>query len=62
VAQLAGCEILAQAGIGPNPDTSFLAAHLGRPVLQIENHEGFLAPLPIETLALTPGEDFSAPA
>ncbi len=30
---------------------SFLAAHLARPVLQIENAKEFLAPLPIETLA-----------
>ena len=53
IAQLAEAEILAQAGISPTPDTSFLAAHLARPVLEIENHERFLAPLPIETLALS---------
>src|SRR6266446_3072561 len=45
-------EIHAQAGIAPSPDTSFLAAHLARPVLQIEEPKEFLAPLPIETLAM----------
>jgi len=51
IEQLAECEIAAQAAIAPTPDTSFLAAHLARPVLQIENAKEFLAPLPIETLA-----------
>jgi len=51
IEQLAKCEIIAQAAIAPTPDTSFLAAHLARPVLQIENAKEFLAPLPIETLA-----------
>ncbi|HZR05576.1 MAG TPA: hypothetical protein VFA61_07085 [Candidatus Udaeobacter sp.] len=50
--QFAECEIWAQAGIAPTPDTSFLAAHLARQVLQVENTKEFLAPLPIETLAL----------
>jgi protein ImuB len=50
IKQLAKCEILAQAGIAPTPDTSFLAAHLAEPVLQIENAKEFLAPLPIEVL------------
>jgi nucleotidyltransferase/DNA polymerase involved in DNA repair len=50
--QLAECEITAQAGIAQNPDTSFLAAHLARPVLQIEDAKRFLAPLPIDTLAI----------
>lgn len=50
--QLAECEIEAQAGIAPNPDTSFLAAHLAEPVLKVKNTENFLAPLPIETLAI----------
>ena len=54
--QLAKCEITAQAAIAPTPGTSFLAAHLARPVLQIENAKEFLAPLPIETLAtFSPG-------
>jgi hypothetical protein len=52
VAKLAKCEIHAQAGIAPSPDTSFLAAHLARPVLQIEEPKEFLALLPIETLAM----------
>jgi impB/mucB/samB family len=51
IEQLAKCEIAAQAAIARTPDTSFLAAHLARPVLQIENAKEFLAPLPIETLA-----------
>jgi len=57
IEQLAECEIAAQAAIAPTPDTSFLAAHLARPVLEIENAKGFLAPLPIETLA-TSSPDF----
>jgi impB/mucB/samB family len=50
IEQLAKCEIRAQAGITATPDTSFLAAHLARPVLYIENVKEFLVPLPIETL------------
>jgi nucleotidyltransferase/DNA polymerase involved in DNA repair len=52
IEQLAGCEITAHAGIAPTPDTSLLIAHLARPVLQVEKPREFLAPLPIETLAL----------
>jgi hypothetical protein len=52
VAQLAHSEIAAQAGIAPTPDASFLAAHLARPVLQIDNASEFLAALPIEVLAI----------
>jgi hypothetical protein len=52
VAQLADSEITAQAGIAPTPDASFLAAHLARPVLQIDNASQFLAALPIEVLAI----------
>ncbi len=52
IAQLAICHVVAQAGLGPAPDTSFLAAHLARPVLQIDDAQNFLAPLPIEILAL----------
>ena len=51
IEQLAKCEIRAQAAVAPTPDISFLAVHLARPVLQIENAKEFLAPLPIETLA-----------
>jgi impB/mucB/samB family len=50
IEQLSECEIRAQAGIAPTPDTSFLAAHLARQVLEIENAKEFLAPLPIEVL------------
>jgi hypothetical protein len=52
-AKLEKCEIHAQAGIASSPDISFLAAHLARPVLQIDEPKEFLAPLPIETLAIT---------
>jgi protein ImuB len=56
IAKLAKCEIQAQAGIASMPDTSFLAAHLARPVLQIDEPKEFLAPLPIETLAMVGGD------
>ena len=52
VAQLAGVEIVAQAGLAPTPDASFLAAHLATPVLQVDNASEFLAALPIEILAI----------
>ena len=52
IEQLAECEIRAQAAVAPTSDSSFLAAHLARPVLQIENAKEFLALLPIETLAI----------
>jgi hypothetical protein len=52
VAQLAESEIAAQAGIAPTPDASFLAAHLARPVLQIDDTSEFLAALSIEVLAI----------
>ena len=55
IEQLTRCEIIAQAGIAPAPDASFLAAHLAQPVLEIENAKEFLAPLPIETLAVAEG-------
>src|SRR5438034_4525354 len=51
IQQLAECEIRAQAAIAPTADTSFLAAHLARPVLQVENAKEFLGTLSIETLA-----------
>jgi protein ImuB len=57
IEQLAECEIRAQAGIAATLDNSFLAAHLARPVLQIENAKEFLAPLPIEVLG-TASPDF----
>jgi hypothetical protein len=52
IEQLAECEITAQAGIAHLPDASYLAAHLAQPVLQIDDAKKFLAPLPIETLAI----------
>jgi protein ImuB len=52
IEQLAKCEITAQAGIALSPDTSLLIAHLARPVLEINDAKKFLAPLPIETLAM----------
>jgi impB/mucB/samB family len=50
--QLHEASINAQAGIAPTPDASLLAAHLAKPVLQIDEPKDFLAPLPIETLAI----------
>jgi len=52
VDRLAESEITAQAGIARTPDTSFLAAHLAQPVLQIDETRQFLAALPIEVLAI----------
>jgi nucleotidyltransferase/DNA polymerase involved in DNA repair len=52
IGQLTDAKIVAQAGIASTPDASFLAAHLGQPVLQIENASEFLATLPIETLTI----------
>jgi protein ImuB len=52
VRQLAQCEVLAQAGVAPTPDLSFIAANLARPVLQIEDPRKFLEPLPIDILAI----------
>jgi nucleotidyltransferase/DNA polymerase involved in DNA repair len=52
IEQLADAEIVAQAGIAPTPDASFLAAHLAKPVLQIGDVSQFLSGLPIEVLAI----------
>ena len=52
---LADAEILGLAGIASTPDTSFLAAHLGDPVLQVDHIQEFLAALPLETLARVGG-------
>ena len=59
IEQLTGCEIRAQAAIAPTSDISFLAAHLARPVLHIENAKEFLASLPVETLASATATRFS---
>jgi nucleotidyltransferase/DNA polymerase involved in DNA repair len=52
IERLANSEIVAQAGIADAPDISFLAAHLAKPVLQIEDAKKFLTPLPLKTLAI----------
>ncbi len=52
VEQLGDAEIAAQGGIASTPDASFLAAHLAKPVLQIDDGSEFLAALPIETLTI----------
>jgi protein ImuB len=52
LAKLEKCEIRAHIGIASLPDTSLLAAHLARPILEIDEPRKFLAPLPIETLAI----------
>ena len=49
---LARCDLTARAGIAQNPDASFLAAHLADPILQVNEAQKFLAPLPIETLTI----------
>jgi nucleotidyltransferase/DNA polymerase involved in DNA repair len=54
VRQLAYLQLTAQAGIAPTPDLSFLAASLARPVLQIDDPQDFLGPLPLETLRYLP--------
>lgn len=52
IEQFANLEIVAQAGIAPTPDASFLAAHLANPVREITDTNEFLAALPIEVLAI----------
>jgi protein ImuB len=49
---LARCDVVARAGIAENVDASFLAAHRAEPVFAIKEAKKFLAPLPIETLAV----------
>jgi protein ImuB len=53
IEQLKRMDIVAQAGIAPTPDISFLAAHRGRPILEVDQEKEFLDPLPIETLAIS---------
>ena len=52
IEQFAECKITARAGIASTPDASVLAAHLARPLLEINDAKEFLARLPIETLAM----------
>jgi len=49
--KLENCEIRAHIGIASLPDSSLLAAHLARPILQMDEPKKFLASLPFETLA-----------
>lgn len=51
--RLTTCEIEAQIGLAWTPDSSFLAAHRAQPVLYVDDVRKFLAPLPIETLAIS---------
>lgn len=53
IARLTENGLTACAGIAQTPDTSLLAAHLARPVLQVGDIKTFLASLPIETLAIS---------
>ncbi len=52
VERLARLDVIARVGIATNADTSLLAAHAATPVLLVETALEFLAPLPIETLAV----------
>ena len=57
VRQLAELHLRAQVGLAATPDLSFLAACLAQPILQIDDPQNFLAPLPLETLLhLVPAE------
>ncbi len=51
VRQLARLNLTAQAGLAATPDLSFLAACLARPILQIDDPQKFLAPLPVGALS-----------
>jgi len=48
--ELRSCRIIAFAGIGPDADVSYLAAHRARPLLVVDDSREFLAPLPLEVL------------
>jgi nucleotidyltransferase/DNA polymerase involved in DNA repair len=52
IGSLARCDAIARAGIAENADASFLAAHRAEPVIEVKEAKEFLAPLPIETLAV----------
>lgn len=51
VRQLAALGLRAQGGLAATPDLSFLAAYLAQPVLEIDDPEEFLGPLPLEILS-----------
>jgi protein ImuB len=48
--ELRSCRIIAFAGIGPDADVSYLAAHRAQPLLVVDDRTEFLAPLPLEVL------------
>jgi protein ImuB len=48
--ELRSCQIVASAGIGPDPDVSYLAARRAGPILAVDDSKEFLAPLPLEVL------------
>ena len=52
IEQLGTCDLTAHGGIGATPDLSFIAANLTDSVLQIDDADEFLAPLPIDVLAI----------
>ena len=52
LASLTSCGIIAQAGIAPTPDMSFIAANLATPLLEVHEVEKFLGPLPVDVLAI----------
>jgi protein ImuB len=49
-------ELPARIGIGATPLVARFAAHVARPVQWVEDARGFLAPLPVSLLDLTPDE------
>ncbi len=48
--ELRSCQIMACAGVGPDPDVSYLAAHRAEPILTVDDSNEFLAPLSLEVL------------
>lgn len=48
--ELHSCRITATAGVAPNPDVSYLAAHRAEPLMVVDDSHEFLAPLPLEVL------------
>lgn len=48
--ELHSCRIIASAGVGPDTNVSYLAAHRARPLLTVNDSREFLAPLPLEVL------------
>ncbi len=50
LSELHSCGIIALAGVGPDADVSYLAAHRARPLLVVDDSGEFLTPLPLEVL------------